>query len=277
MGIAEKIAPSLETAQHHARRGDWHALLGLQSSSSAADIRKARRRLQLSCHSDKGGDPVLSQLINHAADILLEQCPEVWAHRAQMRAQEEAEELLRAEQERRQAEEERRQRVEEYFQTLEARRQKAEQRNQKQAVQRTSARGARRRTSVYLSKSTSRVFPVCLRMKINTLQQGRNHAKARCVAYAAESEISARRAARETKFPRTCGLEARDPAKAQELARIKPQYERAYQRLCYVRRTRQYERCASLAVARLLREAWDVLLSQPAPFSGDSPIPLGLD
>ena len=109
------------------------------------------------------------------------------------------------------------------------------------------------------------------------MQEGRNHAKARCMAYATESEISARRAARETKFPRTCGLEARDPVKARELARIKPQYERAYQRLCYVRRTRQYECCASLVVTRLLHQAWAVLLSQPAPLSGDVVIPLELD
>ena len=155
--------------------------------------------------------------------------------------------------------------------------QKAEQRNQTRAVQRTSARGARHRASVYLSKSTSRVFAVCLRMKISALQQGRKHAKARCIAYVAESEISARRAARETKFPRTCGLEARDPVKARELAHIKSQYERAYQRLGYVRRTRHYECCASLTVARLLRQAWAVLLPQPAPLSGDVVIPLGLD
>ena len=167
VGIVEKMAPSLETAQHHARQGDWHALVGLQSSSSAADIRKARRRLQLSCHSDKGGDPELSQLINQAADILLARCPEAWAHRARVQAQDEADELLRAEEERRQAEEkhwqrmaEQRQCVEEYYRTLEARRQKAEQRNQKRAVQRTSARGARRRASVYLSINTCRVFSV---------------------------------------------------------------------------------------------------------------------
>ena len=274
------MAPSLETAQHYARQGDWHALLGLQSSSatggSAADIRKARRRLQLSCHSDKGGNPELSQLINRAADILLEQCPEVRAQRARVRAHEEAEEQFRAEEDRRQAEEERRRLVEEHFRTLEAKRQKAEQRNQKRALHRASARGARRRASVYLSNSTSRVFSVYLRLKIDKLQQRHRHARARCMAYAAESEISARRAARETKFPRTCGLEARDPVKARELARIKPQYERAYQRLCYLRRTSQYERCASLAVARLLRQAWDVLLSQPAPLSGDAVIPLGL-
>ena len=140
VGIVEKMAPSLESAQHHARQGDWHALLGLQSSSSAADIRKARRRLQLYCHSDKGGDPELSQLINQAADIFLARCPEAWAHRARMRAQYKAEELLRAEEDRRQAEEERRRREEEDYRTLEARRQKAEQRNQKRAVQRTSAR-----------------------------------------------------------------------------------------------------------------------------------------
>ena len=163
------------------------------------------------------------------------------------------------------------------FPDLEAMRHNVEHHNQQRAVQRASARGARLRASVYLSSSTSRVFSVCLKMKISALQQGRKHARARCVAYAAESEISARRVARETKFPRTCGLEARDLVKARELDRIKSQDERAYQRLCYVRRTHQYECCASLTVARLLRQAWAVLLSQPAPLSGDVVIPLELD
>ena len=144
-------------------------------------------------------------------------------------------------------------------------------------MQRASTRGARRRASVYLSHSTGSAFSVCLKVKIGALQRAHKHAKARCLAYAAESEISARRAARETHFPRTRGLEARDPIKARELARIKPQYERAYQRLSYVRRTHQPERVASLAVVRLLDQAWRVLLSQPAPLSGDAAIPLELD
>ena len=62
---------------------------------------------------------------------------------------------------------------------------------------------------------------------------------------------------------------------AQKLVRIKAAYERAYNRLGYVRRNRQLERCATLTVARLLREAWGVLLAQPAPVCDEGrPIPL---
>eukprot|EP00969_Alexandrium_andersonii_P291736 12893992-Alexandrium_andersonii.AAC.1 len=70
------MAPGLESARACARQGAWHAILGLPRSASADDIRKARRRLQLSCHEDKGGSGELSQLINRAADVLLERCPE---------------------------------------------------------------------------------------------------------------------------------------------------------------------------------------------------------
>jgi len=151
----------------------------------------------------------------------------------------------------------------------------------KRALAETSARGARYRRGVYLSWSTGLVFPR-LRFKVYQLHNRHAYAKARCLAYAAEAEIAARRAARETRFPRTARLEARDPDKAQRLARIKVAYERAYQHHCYVRRTRQLERCAALTVARLLREAWGVLLAQPAPICDEggatrTALPLGLE
>ena len=134
---------------------------------------------------------------------------------------------------------------------------------------------------MYLWRSTGRVFER-LRSRVYVLHNRHAYDKARCLAYAAEAEIAARRAARETRFPRTARLEARDPDKAQRLARIKAAYERAYQHLCYVRRTRQLERCAALTVARLLREAWGVLLAQPAPICDEGgatcmAFPLGLE
>ena len=139
----------------------------------------------------------------------------------------------------------------------------------------TPARGARYRRGVYLSVSTGNVFPF-LRLRLFRLQNRNAYARARCLAYATEAEIAARRAARETRFPRTTRLETRDPDKAQKLGRIKATYERAYQRLCYVRRTHQPKRCAALAVARLLREAWAVMLAQPAPMCDEGEaIPLG--
>ena len=95
-----------------------------------------------------------------------------------------------------------------------------------------------------------------MRLRAIELQNRRAFARARCLAYAAEAEIAARRAARETRFPRAARLETRDPDKARKLAGIKAAYEKAYNRLGYVRRNRQLERCAALTVARLLREAW---------------------
>ena len=132
------------------------------------------------------------------------------------------------------------------------------------------------RKSVYLSRSTGCVFER-LRSRVYMLHNRHAHDKARCLAYAAEAEIAARRAVRETHFPRTSGLDARDPSKARRLACIKAQYERAYQHLHYVRRAGHPERCAMLTVARLLRDAWGVLLAQPAPILDDGrAIPLGL-
>ena len=149
-------------------------------------------------------------------------------------------------------------------------------RHHKRALTTASARGGRMRKSVYLSRSTGRVFER-LRSRVCLLQNRHAYDEARCLAYAAEAEIAARRAVRETHFPRTSGLDARDPSKARRLACIKAQYERAYQHLCYVRRAGNPERCAMLTVARLLRDAWGVLLAQPPPLRGEGPvIALGL-
>jgi len=275
------MAPSLETARACARLGAWHAILELPLNASADAIRRARRRLQLGCHEDKGGSGELSKLINRAADVLLERCPEVRAQRAQTRAREEEEERARQEEENRLREEQWVREQEERLRRREEQRLEGQRRAHKRALATSSARGGRARKTVYLSWSTGLVFPH-LRFKVYQLQNRHAYAKARCLAYAAEAEIAARRAARETRFPRTARLEARDPDKAQRLARIKVAYERAYQHLCYVRRTRQLERCAALTVARLLREAWGVLLAQPAPICDEGgatcmAFPLGLE
>ena len=67
---------TLEAARAAAQQRRWHAVLGLNLGASADEVRKARRRLQLTAHTDKGGSKELSQLINQAADELLERCPE---------------------------------------------------------------------------------------------------------------------------------------------------------------------------------------------------------
>ena len=69
---------ALEAARVAAQQRRWHAVLGLKPGASADEVRKARRRLQLTAHTDKGGCLELSQLINRAADELLERCPKDW-------------------------------------------------------------------------------------------------------------------------------------------------------------------------------------------------------
>ena len=271
---AAPMPPKLEAARVYARRGDWHALLGLRFNASADDIRKARRRLQLGCHADKGGSGELSQLINRAADELLERCPEVRAQRERERAREAQEELARQEEERRRREEEREREREAYFRRLEEQRAERDRRAHRAALAAASTR-THGRKAVYLSRSTARVFD-CLRIKLDALQSRRAFVKARGLAYAAEAEIAARRAVRECKFPKTAGLHAREPLKAQRLAALKEQYDRAYQRLRYVLKAGLPRRCATLTVSRLLREAWGVLLAQPAPLPDDGDvIPMG--
>ena len=85
------------------------------------------------------------------------------------------------------------------------------------------------------------------------------------LAYVVEAEIAARRMARETSFPKTEGLAQRDAQKAARLDDLRPLYQKAYDRLRYVRRTRKPECFARLCVQRVLTLAWGVLLDMPAP------------
>lgn len=48
----------------------YYELLGVDKNASAADLKKAHRKLALKEHPDKGGDPVRFQAINQAYDIL---------------------------------------------------------------------------------------------------------------------------------------------------------------------------------------------------------------
>ena len=73
---------TLEAARTAAQQRRWHLILGLRPGACADEVRKTRRRLQLTAHTDKGGSKELSQLINHAADELLEQCPKARAPQA---------------------------------------------------------------------------------------------------------------------------------------------------------------------------------------------------
>ena len=84
--------------------------------------------------------------------------------------------------------------------------------------------------------------------------------------------MGARRAARETRFPKTEGLAKRDAYKAARLDQLRPAYQKACDRLRYVHRTGKPEDFARLCVQRLLAQAWGVLLDMPAPLVGGDAI-----
>ena len=141
---------TLEAARSACQQGRWHAILVVPPGASANEICRARRRLQLTEHIDKGGCAELSQLISQAADELLTRCPKPWAP--------------------------------------------------------------------------------------------------------------------------TEGLSKRDAHKAARLDELRPLYQKAYDRLRYVRRTGKPEDFAHLCVQRLLAQAWGALLDMPAPLVGDEAI-----
>ena len=102
MPLNQQRPLTLATARAAARQGKWHSILRLPLNATTEQIRQARRRLQLSAHTDKGGCAEMSQLINQAADELLSRRPEIWFQQQQARAQEEAEERrIQAEEEER--------------------------------------------------------------------------------------------------------------------------------------------------------------------------------
>ena len=78
------------------------------------------------------------------------------------------------------------------------------------------------------------------------LRDKRHGEKARCLVYAAEADIAARRAVREEQFPKTCKLASREPYKAAILA----VYDATYQRIRYLERRGAR---VGLAVPRLRR------------------------
>ena len=57
---------------------EFHTILGIELGASAEQIQRARRKLQLGAHSDKGGSDEVSALINAAADELLKRCRGTW-------------------------------------------------------------------------------------------------------------------------------------------------------------------------------------------------------
>ena len=113
-------------------------------------------------------------------------------------------------------------------------------------------------------------------MRLVRLRDERRGEKARCLVYAAEADIADRRAARETRFPKTCNLASREPHKAALLAELKKEYDVTYQRIRYLERrgARVGLAVPRLRRTRLLREAWEILLAPPAPLKGSATLVL---
>ena len=261
---------TLEAAKAAAEQGRWHSVLGLQSGASADDIRKARRLEQRTAHTDKGGCTELSQLINQAADELLQRCPALpptsdWWEELIRQAEKEIEEKRRnLEEEARKHMEQQRREQEEYRHRIQEIRRNERARAHKNTVRRVGYRRTRCKGLAYLGELAGKAFPV-IKRRILKMQAAGNHHGAQALAYVVEAEIAARRLARETSFPKTEGLAQRDAQKAARLDELRPLYTKAYDRLRYVRRTRKPECFARLCVQRLLTQAWSVLLDMPAP------------
>ncbi len=250
---------SLAEARVAAERGDWWRILGLGYAAGLQEVRKARRTLQLATHPDKGGNAELCQLVNLAADKLEDMLDFERAERR--REQDEEEERLAREEERR------RQRVEE----MERMRRLHEEQLRLQQQLRTQSNflmvetvHQRTRNTITLGTHAAKAFPV-IYMRNCRLHMRRKVRQSRILTYAVETEIAARRANREDKWPKTSGLETRCPDLAAELALLKKEYNKAYQSMRYLRdRNRPYT-LALLTTRRLLREAWMLYLALPAP------------
>ena len=274
---------TLDAARVAVQQGRWHAVLGIRPGPHADEIRKARRRPQLTAHVDKGGCAELSQLINQAADELLARCPKPRAPTREGEGGEWWEELARQaegefEKRRRNVEEEVRERKEKQRREQEEcwrgiqeihRRERA--RAHEDTVRRVGHRRTRCKGPAYLGELAGKAF-LAIRRRIRKLQETGKHHRAQALAYAVEAEIAARRLARETSFPKTKGLSKRDAHKAARLDELRPLYQKAYDRLRNVRRTGKPEDFARLCLQRLLAQAWGALLDMPAPLVGDEAI-----
>ena len=276
------MAPTLEQARAAARRQDWFAILGLSFPVSEREVLQAKRQLQRTAHQDKGGSAELSQLINLAADKLIDILrPDIRAQR-ERRDQEDEIQRRRGEEEQRREDARRREqeferRREEGRRIFEERRRAERTHSLSETVRIAHCRGGSKRTAAYLSLHAGRAFPVAKKRVQALRRRNGGAAKAYALVYAIEREIAARRAAREDRWPKTVGLERRQPEKKEALAALKKQYDIAYQRLRHLRRTGQLHVHALLAAQHLLRDAWMLLLDLPAPWQSDDKnvVPLG--
>ena len=254
---------SLANARAAALRENWWLILGLGFEDGLQEVRKARRVLQRANHQDKGGNLELCQLINMAADKLEELLDFKRADRRKRQDEEE---------ERRAREEEQRAREEERRVELEARRQRARDEQVRMArQQRTKSNWLmvetvhqRTRHTFTLGEYAGMAFPAVKR-RLLIMHGKRKVQRARILTYAVETEIAARRAAREDTWPKTSGLDKRCPDLAAALVVLKKAYDKAYQNLRYLRGKNKLHGLALLTTRRLMREAWMLYLAMPVP------------
>ena len=126
----------------------------------------------------------------------------------------------------------------------------------------------RTRNKLTLCEHAARAFPVVYQ-RVGQLQRKRKACQSCVLIYAVETEIAARRAVREDKWPKTAGLDKRCPDLAAELVGLKMAYDRAYQHLRYLRGAGKLHRHALLTNRRLLNQAWMLYLAMPAPMRDD--------
>jgi len=212
---------SLAEARTATERNDWWTILGLDifAQIGIKDVQKARREFMRRNHQDKGGCLELCQLFNNAADALEAILD---PRRAEDREAQDAEEEARAREEERLARW-KRARAEE----LERERRLHEELVQQQRMKRTKANflmletvHQRTRNKITLGEYAGRAFPVIHRRTCR-LQSKRKAPQARIMTYAVETEIAARRANREDKWPKTVGLDKRCPDLAASLVALK--------------------------------------------------------
>ena len=260
---------SLADARAAAAREDWWEILGidLYTLFRLQDVQKARREFMGRNHPDKGGNLELCQIVNNAADAL----EEMMDHkRAQARKDQNAEEERRAQ------EEERRARLERLrAEELEREVRLHEECLRLRRVARTKANflmletvHQRTRNKITLGEYAGRAFPVISR-RSQRLKYTRKVQQSRIMTYAVETEIAARRANREDKWPKTAGLDKRCPDLAASLAALKKAYDKSYQSLRYLSAKGKLHGHALLTTRRLMREAWMLYLALPAPMRDD--------
>lgn len=135
-------------------------------------------------------------------------------------------------------------------------------------------RGTRQVRERKLSQSAGNAFRE-IRYRIVKLQAQGRSVKARSFVYTIESEIAARRIARDETFPRVMGLETRQPQKAAKLAKLRTEHTKSWEQLRYLKKKGKLHRVVLLTLKRLGADTWWTLLELPPVSVGTPAIHMG--